>query len=422
MKKTYLGALLFAGTLAFTACQHETIVYLDENGNPVENVDLKEGEGILKINLSNTSAESRSARPVGSSAAANNVNTVKVYVYMSDLQSGSYTLDTDAALKDGQDGLSIAAGVITVTSYSGTSTDEHTNSFDGHSHNVATIKLTNLTPGKYYKFVAVGYNDSNSGGTNPYGEPTTTGSFSSFTASSKSGYQVEELFAGVSVAQQTTEKANFANSPSVTIERQVAGMLAYFEKVPAQINGTAVQTIEVYASANANEGTFTYPSQDDFNGSATSAQETLLMKFDVGTINTGTSENGYYTFNGANATEKAPFAEGYIKPQGLKLKENTVFGGRYLIPYANLISGNTLVVKLKNSNTVLKTLTVVTNADVSDKKQFNICRNNFYSIGEKVTTDNEPDTDKPIDLSGNTDIVVTINDAWKVLHNMGVEE
>lgn len=421
MKKTYLGALLFAGTLAFTACQQETIVYVDENGNPVENVDLKEGEGILKINLSNTSAESRSARPVGSSAAANNVNTVKVYVYMSDSQSGSYTLDTDAALKDGQDGLSIAAGVITVTSYSGNV--EHANDIST-THAVATIKLTNLTPGKYYKFVAVGYNDGTTGGgNNPYGDPTTIGSDFAFTTStSKSGYQVEELFAGVSAAQQTTEKANFANSPSVTIERQVAGMLAYFEKVPAQINGTAVETIEVYASANADGGTFTYPSQDDFNGSATSAQETLLMKFDVGTINTGTSENGYYTFNGADATDNPPFAEGYIKPQGLKLKANTVFGGRYLIPYGSSISGNTLVVKLKNSNTVLKTLTVVTNANSVDKKQFNICRNNFYSIGEKVTTDNEPDTDKPIDLSGNTDIVVTINDAWKVLHNMGVEE
>lgn len=418
MKKTYLGVLLFAGTLAFTACQHETIVYLDENGNPVENVDLKEGEGILKINLSNTSAESRSARPVGSSAAANNVNTVKVYVYMADTNNGDYTLDTEAALKDGQTGLAIEDGVITVTSYSGNV--EHANDIST-THAVATIKLTNLTPGKYYKFVAVGYNDGNSGGTNPYGEPTITGSFSSFTTSSKSGYGVEELFAGVSVAQQTTEKANFANSPSVTIERQVAGMLAYFEKVPAQINGTAVQTIEVYASANANEGTFTYPSQDDFNGSAASAQETLLMKFNVGTIKTGESD-GYYTFNNADATDNLPFAEGYIKPKGLKLKANTVFGGRYLIPYGSSISGNTLVVKLKNSDTVLKTLTVVTNANEVDKKQFNICRNNFYSIGEKVTTDNDPDTDKPIDLSGNTDIVVTINDAWKVLHNMGVEE
>lgn len=30
MKKTFLGALLFAGTLAFTACQNETLVYVDE--------------------------------------------------------------------------------------------------------------------------------------------------------------------------------------------------------------------------------------------------------------------------------------------------------------------------------------------------------------------------------------------------------
>ena len=81
MRRQFLGALLFAGTLAFTACQNETIIYVDENGNPIENVELKEGEGLLKINLSNTSADSRAVRPVGSSAAANNVNVVKIYVF-----------------------------------------------------------------------------------------------------------------------------------------------------------------------------------------------------------------------------------------------------------------------------------------------------------------------------------------------------
>lgn len=454
MRKTYLGALLLAVTLAFTACQNETIIYLDENGNPIENVELKEGEGILKINLSNTSANSRAARPVGSSAAANNVNTVKVYVYSSTTDDdSSYTLDTNAQLKSGQEGsISINGGIITITSYDGE--EEHTNDTDVN-HAVATIKLTNLTPKKYYKFVAVGYNDaSNGGGANPYGEPTFT-SFSTTTSTEKTGYDVEELFAGVSTEMQTTDKANFATSPSITMERQVAGMLGYFTKVPTKINDKVVKYVKVYANKGFKK--FKYPSLEDFNGDASSAVsendgKTELLSFDMQTIatnwNSGSPQGDNYEFANCSetglsegnltASSEAPLATGYTAPAGLKLVENSIFGGCYIIPYdKHYASGNsngmlsTLTVELQDgSNSTLKTLKVYTNQESTqsvDKYFYDIRRNNFYSLGEKLKTDtttptDPEDPDKPIDLSGNTDIVVTINDAWKVLHNMGVEE
>lgn len=453
MRRQFLGALLFAGTLAFTACQNETTIYVDENGNPIENVELKEGEGLLKINLSNTSANSRTARPVGSSAAANNVNTVKVYVYSSTTDDdSSYTLDTNAQLKSGQEGsISINGGIITITSYDGE--EEHTNDTDVN-HAVATIKLTGLTAGKYYKFVAVGYNASEAGGENPYGVSTFS-SFSTTTSQEKTGYGVEELFAGVSTEMQTTDKANFATSPSITMERQVAGMLGYFTKVPTKINDKVVKYVKVYANKGFKK--FKYPSLKDFNGDESSAVsenngKTELLSFDMQTIatnwNSGSPQGDNYEFANCSetglsegnltASQTAPLATSYTAPAGLKLVENSIFGGCYIIPYdKHYASGDsngmlsTLTVELQDgSNSTLKTLKVYTNQESTqsvDKYFYDIRRNNFYSIGQKLDTDTTTPTDpegpdEPIDLSSNTNIVVIINDAWEVLHNMGVEE
>lgn len=457
MRRQFLGALLFAGTLAFTACQNETVIYLDENGNPIENVELKEGEGLLKINLSNTSADSRAARPVGSSAAANNVNTVKVYVYSSTTDGTSYALDTNVSLKGEQDNISMSNGVITITSYNGEV--EHTNDTDVN-HAVATIKLTGLTAGNYYKFLAVGYNVASAGGDNPYGIVANFTSFSATTTTEKTGHDVEELFAGVTAtATQATEKANFATTPTVNMERQVAGMLGYFENIPTNINGTVVKFVKVYANKGFKK--FKYPSLEDFNGDVSSAivendGKTELLSFNMETIatnwNSDSPEEGNYTFADcsssglsadATASKTAPLATDYKAPAGLKLKEGSIFGGCYIIPYDKHYDAQTLTVELQDaSEKTLKTLNVTTTqkpADVSGGSfdgahAYDIRRNNFYSIGKKLYTDNtggDPDPDptpdpvdpdEPIDLGGGTEIIVLINDAWKVLHNMGVEE
>ena len=478
MRRQFLGALLFAGTLAFTACQNETIIYVDENGNPIENVELKEGEGLLKINLSNTSADSRAVRPVGSSAAANNVNVVKIYVFKEN--QGTYKFDTsvDVSTEESTD------GIIVINDF--TAKDEHPNptqNWEDHTDQTKTIKLKGLVQNSKYKFVAVGYNVDNpsSNTTNPYGEPSLSGetTLQAFTTTAlgegKTDYDIEELFAGVSAENATqTDKAAFNTPASVTLTRQVAGMLGYFDNVPTKINGSVVKYVRVYA--NDEYTTFKWPAQlltdDDFNGetkqttvgsgngeSTTGTNgKFLLMEFDMSKIatnwNEGSPTDDTYTFssfgsNGATGNEtagaaiessgKAPLAENYKAPAGLKLVANSIFGGRYIIPYKAHVDSQTLTVELQDaSGNALKTLNVTTNqtnSSVSDyKNQYDIRCNNFYSIGKKLYTDNtggdpdpdptpeDPDPDEPIDLSSNTNIVVIINDAWEVLHNMGVEE
>lgn len=488
MRRQFLGALLFAGTLAFTACQNETIIYVDENGNPIENVELKEGEGLLKINLSNTSADSRAARPVGSSAAANNVNVVKIYVFKganTASGNGDYKFDNAVGVATGIDNVSAASGVITITNF--TSNDgEHKvteGSWANHTDQTKTIKLTGLAKDSKYKFVAVGYNVDNpsSNTTNPYGEPSLTDETTTleyFTtnalASGKTDYAIEELFAGVSAENATqTDKAVFSTQASVTLTRQVAGMLGYFDNVPTKINGSVVKYVRVYA--NDEYTTFKWPAQllgtgSPFNGDtqATAGSSNgegenkyLLMEFNMETIatnwNSGNPGEDTYTFssfgeNGAignetagatiNSDGKAPLAENYKAPAGLKLVANSIFGGRYIIPYKAHVDSQTLTVELQDaSGNALKTLKVTTEnipsisgGSLTGKYAYDIRCNNFYSIGKKLYTDNtggdpdpgtdpkDPDPDEPIDLSSNTNIVVIINDAWEVLHNMGVEE
>ena len=487
MKRQFLGALLFAGTLAFTACQNETIIYVDENGNPIENVELKEGEGLLKINLSNTSENSRAVRPVGSSAAANNVNVVKIYVFKgTNTASGNEDYKFDASIGvTTADNVSAASGIITISNF--TSNDgEHKvteDSWANHTDQTKTIKLTGLAVNSKYKFVAVGYNVANpeSSTTNPYGEPSLTKESTTleyFTtnvlASGKTDYAIEELFAGVSDENATqTDKAAFNTPASVTLTRQVAGMLGYFDNVPTKINSSVVKYVRVYANDEYTQ--FKWPAQllstnSPFNGvlqqttvetekgeSTGSPKKFLLMEFDMSKIATnwgsGTPSSDTYTFydcskaglSGGDTSEtdksgsKAPLAEGYKAPAGLKLVANSIFGGRYIIPYAGHVNSQTLTVELQDaSGNALKTLNVTTdqtNSSVSDyKNQYDIRCNNFYSIGKKLYTDNtggdpdpdpnpeNPDPDEPIDLSSNTNIVVIINDAWEVLHNMGVEE
>lgn len=491
MRRQFLGALLFAGTLAFTACQNETIIYVDENGNPIENVELKEGEGLLKINLSNTSENSRAVRPVGSSAAANNVNVIKIYVFKganTASGNGDYKFDNAVGVATGIENVSAASGVITITNFTSTAGEHEITegSWENHTDQTKTIKLKGLVQNSKYKFVAVGYNvaDPGSNTDNPYGDPSGLSNGSTtleyFTmnalASGKTDYDIEELFAGVSAENATqTDKAAFSTPASVTLTRQVAGMLGYFYNVPTKINGSAVKYVRVYANDEYTQ--FKWPAQllgdnSPFNGvtraeagtGETKGSKYLLMEFDMAKIatnwNSGNPNEDTYTFSsfgekgaignetagnqiGSTVGSKAPLAENYKAPAGLKLVANSIFGGRYIIPYAGHVDSQTLTVELQGTGgTALKTLKVTTNEVPSQiaseaaptKYAYDIRCNNFYSIGKKLYTDNTggdpdpdptPDTDdpdEPIDLGSNTNIVVIINDAWEVLHNMGVEE
>lgn len=435
MRKMFVSACLFAA-MAFTACTTE-VIYVDSDGNPVEHVDLKEGEGLLSVAVSSTDVSTRDVRPVGSSAAANNVNVVKVYAFSADAEEGTYYFDNTVGVKDGQEGISGTEGIITITM--GGTVSDYIPSIGSHIEETEKITLTGLDPAKYYKFVAVGYNT-----TNPYGDLSPENGVTELeeftTTNILTGYNVAELFATQS-AKAT--KGDVKNQGTLTLTRQVAGMLAYFKNVPATIDGKSVAAIRIYANKSFTQ--FTYPATGDFNGTTAGSGNDLLMEFIMAEISTGTDADGYYTFNtlskgsvsnnGSSNNGKAPVAKGYSMPTNLTLVANSIFGGRYLIPYDqhyDTPSSSTLIVKLEDGEgSPLRTLKVTTDQTAGgvDKYAYDIRCNNFYSIGQKLKTetiDPDPedpeDPDEPIDLSSKSEIVVQINDAWKVLHDMDVEE
>ena len=426
MRKMFVSACLFAA-MAFTACTTE-VIYVDSDGNPVEHVDLKEGEGLLSVAVSSTDVSTRDVRPVGSSAAANNVNVVKVYAFSADAEEGTYYFDNTVGVKDGQEGISGTEGIITITKFTGK--NDHTvteENYESHVDQQETITLTGLDPAKYYKFVAVGYNT-----TNPYGDLSPVNGETELeeftTTNSLTGYNVAELFATQSA---DATKGDVKNQGTLTLTRQVAGMLAYFKNVPATIDGKSVAAIRIYANKSFTQ--FTYPATGDFNGTGTASGKTEIMTFELTNINSGVNEDGYYTFNtlskgsvtntSVSSTNQgvAPLAKDYVQPNNLTLVENSIFGGRDLI----------LTIELQDADgTALRTLKVKTDQSMSGPATqyfYDIRCNNFYSIGQKLKTEttdpgDPEDPDEPIDLSSKSEIVVQINDAWKVLHDMDVED
>ena len=431
----FVSACLFAA-MAFTACTTE-VIYVDSDGNPVEHVDLKEGEGLLSVAVSSTDVSTRDVRPVGSSAAANNVNVVKVYAFSAATDGGPYTFDNTVGVKAGANtNVSGGQGVITVDVTA--TVNEVVNPENGvNIEEEEIITLTGLDPAKYYKFVAVGYNT-----TNPYGDLSPENGVTELeeftTTNSLTGYNVAELFATQSSG---AKKGDVKDQGTLTLTRQVAGMLAYFKNVPATIDGTAVAAIRIYANKSFKK--FTYPATDDFNGTTAGSDNDLLMEFIMADISTGKDADGYYTFstltNGSvDEGGKLPVAKGYEAnvPTNLTLVENSIFGGRYLIPYdqhyaAQNGEGSTLTIELQDAGgTALRTLKVKTDQSMSGPATqyfYDIRCNNFYSIGQKLKTETtdpgDPgDPDEPIDLSSKSEIVVQINDAWSVLHDMTVEE
>lgn len=78
MKKNYLWMAAMASLLSFTACNNDVLP--DGNDETLGQVVTNDGT-ILQIAISNTDLSTRGARPVGSSAAANNINKVQLKFY-----------------------------------------------------------------------------------------------------------------------------------------------------------------------------------------------------------------------------------------------------------------------------------------------------------------------------------------------------
>ncbi len=468
MKKNYLWMAAMASLLSFTACSDDASPL--DNGQTPGEVVMDDGTTI-ELSVSNTGIGTRAARPMGSSAAANNVNKVQLKFYKS-TDKTKWTL-ADSVLVAAVDG-SAYKGSNNIINFSEKVTEGVPGSTDRREEN-KKIKLGGLVENTYYRIVAYGYNAPDTpeeknkfpyaGKSGIQEDENIKGLFSTAKDHNLSGYNLEEVFAGYfDTPKATNASGKFTSTPRVSITRQVAGILAYF-KIPTKMNNQdnvekIVKTVKVFA--NDKSSGFKFPANllektQDFNGiddvEAQNGEE--LIVFDMSTAasnyqaNLADQEAEYYTTggddkNGYTVPDEAAkgLANNYTKPIKLVLEKDAFFGARYILPYAAHVTsenGSTLkVVMYDTEDLEIKTLKVTTEniPTKGTKYNYDIRCNNFYSIGKKMASGNtegkpdpenpdpqpNPDPDKPVDLGATDQIIVEIKDAWDVLHDMDVEE
>ena len=479
MKKNYLLLAGLASMMAFSACSNDDDLGI--NPNPVVS-EVVEG-ATFEIEISGMAEGSTKAvRPMGSSAADNNVDCIqlKAYYWDEDADGGAKWVECtfltsvpekETPATEGQIGFVYVSGQAQNTPgimeygqlYYETANPagEGVPGTDVHINKKAKVQVVGLSENTKYQFVAYGYNRNS--GQYPYtsGPVATTGFengvFQAGVANTTltNGYGLQEIFAATDVVETTTNEEDqtvFTQSPSLTLKRQVAGILAYFSHIPARMNRMDRPSDEIYkvdelrVVASHKSKDFYFPAilldDPDFNGiAADQDEEEVLMTFDFSKIATNYNTDDLtaqdeYTFNKTDAENSKPFAKDYTAPDGLALVEGSIFGARYILPYDKHYSDETTLklqfwgTNTENTDPVLLEERDITtpNTDLFDAYTYDIRCNNFYSIGQKLATDStegpdeddDDDNDKPIDLRSDN-INVRINDAWAVLHNMGVD-
>lgn len=445
MKKKLFLWVVLGGMMAFTACTQEKVLYVEEENG----LNLQPGEGFIEISLAG--AMSRAARPIDhfdpDASEGNNVNRIGFRVYHLADGNGVYQID-DAVKIVGVDGAkvdeqSLNSYVIEKSNLTNSSTIK------------IKIKIDENSVHSPYSIVAYGYNCT-SGEDFPYtltNQTKTVKVDEEDTEVNIVGLQCdmtkesfpEEIFAG-KIEAQVNEYGLFVAENTLTLERQVAGMLVYLEGVPSRVNNEPVAKVTISTILDVTG--LQFPSDDTNNGIATgSYQKTDLLTFqfegnpDVSNYS-NVSNGGDYTFSRKVIIDEKEETKKYLFPtemdedvkiyldKNIECKNNTLFGSCFLLP---LPGNNTSKDFSTNGTDVWNALNIVywneegdiiKTVPLKDKNGtlYKIERNHFYSIGIKKTVDipdnednpGDPDDD-PLDIGEKTGYdyyYVKINDSW----------
>ena len=376
--------------MLFSACSNDEDII---NGGGANDVNVS-GEITLALNAGGSGAETRAARPVESSEAYSAVTDVELKLFKKNGDSWETATGVTTDLSNG--GWAISDWKSQSAVSPGTTDNKTTK----------TVKLKNLDKSATYKLVAYGYKK----------DLTTTLAWNAAlaTATPDANQDVEEIFAG-ETEFSTNEEGKISSTPvQVEMRREVAGVLGYFKNIPEKVGETTVKSVRVYASSS--NTAYNIPSLSLQNQCGTAgAERVTVLNLAIPTKDVTVVE-GIYNWAGKNETN-------------LKTEANSLLGGCFLVPFAKLEGKATFTIALCDADgNDLKTWTGVldkTQTGEDNTKIFNVNRNYFYSFGKKLkanTTGTDPDPDEPIDLSVNNEITIILNNAWGVIHNMGIEE
>lgn len=380
-------AILACGLLTFSACSNDDAFNEDET-----NVTAGETRNVeLTFNFSvNSGEQTRGGRPLYSSEALQQVNAMKVYVFKEE-PGGEYVYSEE--INGSNFGFNNSAAVGT-ESHSYTLTDK-------------------LADGKY-KFLAVGYEE----GYNTTFEALTmtpdATKLSDLLLKLNNGQNADEVFSGVS-DPVTVSATSTSFNVGVELHRVVAGILGYFKNVPYEIeNGGKMVRVKHVLVNVIKKGTSAKLADRTANG--VDESKYTIIDIDMSSYSKDGDNNWYHVDaqSGAVATVA-----------------NSVLQGAYSLPIAVVTGSNTLEVVLTgdDKSTALKTFKVKDD----NSSEFAINANHFYSLGQKMTNDDttggdpdpdpDPDdNDKPIDLSKDQIITITVNAEWTDIHNLTIEQ
>ena len=373
----------------FTACSNDdelTVTAPAEQAHPVTlNLDFNLSAGGLK----------RAGRPLYSSQALQQVNSMTVYVFKEN--AGSYVYDNK---------------VYTIADFDNATAigDE------AHSMEIETA----LTDGSY-KFLAVGLEDD---------ETYAALSFTTATTLEQAAIQLtsgkaSEFFTGFTNVY-TVDANTQSLGVNITLTRAVAGVLGYFKNVPYKVlaaDGTMkrVAKVSIQLNQNATDAALVDPATEKTFGDGSSYTELMSIPFD-GTAQYDEAKNIYTCAAVTTGSAGNP----------AKLENSFLVGG-YSLPCAAITGGKTMkVVLYSEDNEALKTYPVQMDDSSTD---FGLDRNGFYGIGHKEADNNtdgdlddgddddpdDPNTgdpDDPVDLSKDQIITITVNANWSAIHDL----
>lgn len=284
MRKKYLLGMTLMASLAFYSCSKDEVV--QENGNGIENV--VEGDGqVLTLQVSNSGdgLTSRAGRPLLSSQAKQDINTIILYVVAKEgNNSGKVVLEKTISADEWKNALA----------YNNTS---------GHGKQLQ-ISFKNSDKQKLadgsYTIYAVGYYETgaNYKDIKIASAPTTTGEGSTpvsfpenglYALLNKDANPAEEIFAGqVEVTAKTDEQfgsylevssestADKKVVPALVLNRQVAGVTGYFTNLPAKVGDQIPAKVRLVASNKSNKVHFTSMVSGETDGTTTAAATNVV--------------------------------------------------------------------------------------------------------------------------------------------------
>lgn len=516
-KKLFLVSGLLAATL-FTACNNEEIT-MPQGDNEASQVETEGGQELVialadgSLNMGRSS--NAFARAVAAAGDAGAINAFGRPLYSS--MASQYVQNIKVYFVDAQNKI---ARVVNVDK------DYWKQSLAYNNGRKLTIslkgdkKLTATEQGTDYTVYAMAY--SNTHGYQAFSPAenstdatvgTNTG-WSDFHATVTAENDPSEIFAGqasikaIKSAEKECLELTDGKDALVTLYRQVAGISGYFKNIPANVNGDVPTHLRLVASGkntkvlfgeldtNVGDAADKVSVNHVMNGAEASTSDKtaeyvggkakghvvyeieLDKWFTEGFANADKDGDGFVTpndvvtggVNGEKAAWVNPNATVNNHVQGLV--KGSVWGGKFVIPFAQTTSVPTLQlqlvqkavdgkvsllkywnIKVDKTSTTASAVELPTGAIAAitgdeSNEVYNIYRNHMYSIGkknfdngnqkptepvdpdkpnpEKPIDPDQPDPDpegnnQPGDLSKGQDLTIHVNSNWEAVHNMEID-